>query len=472
MTEPMNPSLSQSSSWKPTISHVRATVGGLLLAMMGALLRRPDLVVLATPLLVVTGWSVWSRPRHDPVVSQRLHHHTVREGEATTWQIDVRTPHRLAGVRSSADVRAGVGSGEDVGAVVDVGSFVEVQPCSGAVASSIDPITGAVELRLGLRATRWGRRPIVPATVAVTSAWASFRWTPPVGPPVTVTTLPLPSAFDATAPGVHALGLVGVDRSARPGDGNEFAGIRLFQPGDRLRRVHWPRSMRTGALHVTATWADHDRHVLLLADAFSDVGDSGGIDGAASSLDTTVRAAGAIAQHHLHRGDRVSLQIIGTRGMSRVPPASGHAQLRRILDRLSAIEVGTQQYDDARLHLPLPAGVLVVMLSPLVSPTALQRAVTIASRGIAVVVVDTLPSGLVAPTEGAAPTQAQSPTEGRAPTHTQSLAWRIRLLERRREVARVQEAGIPVVQWRGPGSLDQVLRDLHRRSRAPRLVRR
>ena len=253
---------------------------------------------------------------------------------------------------------------------------------------------------------------------------------------------------------------MGVDRSARPGDGNEFAGIRLFQPGDRLRRVHWPRSMRTGALHVTATWADHDRHVLLLADAFSDVGDSGGIDGAASSLDTTVRAAGAIAQHHLHRGDRVSLQIIGTRGMSRVPPASGHAQLRRILDRLSAIEVGTQQFDDARLHLPLPAGVLVVMLSPLVSPTALQRAVTIASRGIAVVVVDTLPSGLV------------EPTEGRAPTHTQSLAWRIRLLERRREVARVQEAGIPVVQWRGPGSLDQVLRDLHRRSRAPRLVRR
>jgi hypothetical protein len=53
-----------------------------------------------------------------------------------------------------------------------------------------------------------------------------------------------------------------------------------------------------------------------------------------------------------------------------------------------------------------------------------------------------------------------------------ALAWRIRLLERRREVRLVLTAGIPVIEWRGPGSLDQVIRDIARRSTGPRMVQR
>ena len=52
------------------------------------------------------------------------------------------------------------------------------------------------------------------------------------------------------------------------------------------------------------------------------------------------------------------------------------------------------------------------------------------------------------------------------------MAWRIRLLERRRELRVVQELGLPVVGWEGPGSLDRVLRDLSRRASAPRVRRR
>jgi hypothetical protein len=53
-----------------------------------------------------------------------------------------------------------------------------------------------------------------------------------------------------------------------------------------------------------------------------------------------------------------------------------------------------------------------------------------------------------------------------------ALAWRIRLLERRRELRVVTAAGIPVVAWRGPGSLDQVIRDIGRRGRGPRMLTR
>jgi len=46
------------------------------------------------------------------------------------------------------------------------------------------------------------------------------------------------------------------------------------------------------------------------------------------------------------------------------------------------------------------------------------------------------------------------------------------MLERRIELDRLASLGIAVVGWSGPRSLDQVLRDLTRRSAAPRLVPR
>jgi uncharacterized protein (DUF58 family) len=301
-----------------------------------------------------------------------------------------------------------------------------------------------------------------PAWVIASSSWAGFRWVSTDDLPRPLVTLPVPAAFDAVPPPATAHGLVGLNRASRTGSGTEFAGIRPFQPGDRLRRIHWPRSMRTGTLHVTATWAEEDRHVALVIDAFGDVGDSDGIDGRASSLDTAVRAAGAIAEHHLRRGERVSLQVLGTRQRLHVPPASGVGHLRRILDRLTAIEPGAQDgsaHDTAagRLRLGIDPGALVVMLSPLVATSVLERAIDWSGRGFTVVVIDTLPTGVV----------DDDPDDP-----FRALAWRIRLLERDREIRRVQQAGVPVVPWRGPGSLDEVLRGVHRRARGPRVVRR
>jgi uncharacterized protein (DUF58 family) len=434
------------SDWQPTVAHVRATTGGVLLAVAAVLLRRPDVLVLATPLLVVAVWSAWLRPRRNPGVVQRLGHQAIREGEATTWHIDV-----------TEDPGAGddLGRAEDVAAVLAAPSFSTLVPRAGVVCDVVR--NGGLALQVSVRSARWGRRAVGPAQVVATSAWAAFRWTAPRALARTLSTLPLPAVFDSSAPPVHPVGLVGLARSGRAGDGNEFASIRPFQAGDRLRRIHWPRSLRTGTLHVTSTWADQDSHVVIVVDALNDLGISEGIDGQASSLDVTVRAAGAIAEHHLHRGDRVAVHVVGAKGVVRVPAASGSSHLRRVLDTLSAIEPGTDLRDHARLQFGLPAGALVVMLSPLVSPLALQRAFTLATRGMTVVVVDTLPPGIV----------EDDPDD---PFH--GLAWRIRLLERRRELRSIQHVGVPVVQWRGPGSLDQVLRDLSRHAATPRMARR
>jgi len=171
-----------------------------------------------------------------------------------------------------------------------------------------------------------------------------------------------------------------------------------------------------------------------------------------------------MAEHYLRRGDRVGLRVFGTINVARLPAVAGRSHLRRVLDTLANIEAGTdRQSNPTTVAGGLPDGTLVIVLSPLVSPDALTHAVTLARRGLGVIIIDTLPEQFgrqdVAGTHGDADARAQ-------------LAWRIRLLEREREIRRVQQAGIPTVPWRGPGSLDQVLRDLGRRSSAGRMARR
>ena len=91
-------------------------------------------------------------------------------------------------------------------------------------------------------------------------------------PPRDLTTLPQPGLFDSRAASPHPIGLVGQHPARRRGDGSEFESIRPFQPGDRLRRVQWRVSLRTGSLHVTSTVAEEDASVLLLVDSGVEVG--------------------------------------------------------------------------------------------------------------------------------------------------------------------------------------------------------
>ncbi len=425
--------------WRPTAAHARALIVALVFAIVAVLARRPDVLVLATPFVGAAVWAIVLRPTIVPAVRQSIGHRTVREGDATTWHIHVDDPE---------------GRVETVAALLEAPDWVDRRPLEGQVVVGLHD-DGDEGLDVVVRSTRWGRRRIGPALVVTTSAFGAFRWaTRNDSQGASLLTLPQTSRFDAAAPPVHVPGLIGVNRSPRQGSGNEFASIRTFQPGDRLRRINWPRSVRTGTLHVSTTWADHDRHVVLLVDALEDVGESEGIDGTASSLDITVRAAGAIAEHYIHAGDRVALLMLGARGVQRVAPASGYRHLRRLLEVMADVQPADAQRDDGRLPRGLGGGALVVMLSPLTSPAALRRAVNIADHGISLLVVDCLPPDITRQDPG-------DPYVG--------LAWRIELLKRAREVRRMREAGIAVVPWRGPGSLDVVLRDLqHHAGTRPR----
>lgn len=447
--------------WRVTPAHVRALFLGLVLAAVGVLLRRPDAVVIGAPLLVIGLWATATRAKATPTVVARLAHPLLREGQATRWV---------------ATVSPGPGI-EEVGLALLPTPHTEFSPGHRTTALAFAAADDQPRsLEVVCRSTRWGRRPLGPAILAVSGPFGAYRWEPhPVSLPA-IPTVPLPDTFSARVPVPHPDGLVGQNRSHHQGSGGELDQIRPFRFGDRLRRVHWPVSVRTGELHVTATHADQDSEILLLVDAMHDIGQSTGIEGSSSSLDNAVRAAGAIAEHYLRGGDRVGLLVLGSRDTPHVTAAAGSNHLRRLLDVLARVTVADGTVSDekrlrAQLRHHVSAGSLAIILTPAISPEVLAHGVALARRGISVVTVDTLPPGLAAPDIPAESLAQLASTAGDHPTETR-LAWRLRRLERHHEMTRARDAGVPIVPWAGPGTLDLVLRDLGRRSRAPRVVSR
>jgi uncharacterized protein (DUF58 family) len=426
------------TGWQPTHTLVRAAVASAALALVAVLAGRPDLLVLAAPFALHAVVAMVRRPAQVPHADSRLLHHTLREGEGTV----LRTTLTGAGDVEHATV-----------GLVDH-AFMATRPESGVVGAAPDPaghrLGGrSLVLDVPLASLRWGRRAVGDGLVAASGPWAGHQWGPHGIVASPLTTLPLPGRFDSRAPVPHPIGLVGTNPARRPGGGSEFASIRPFTPGDRLRRLQWRVSLRTGTLHVTSTLSEEDSSVLLVVDSGVEIGRSGGLHGSQSSLDVAVRAAGAIAEHHLSRGDRVGLRVLGSTQRNAVHTGAGRRHLRRILDTLAGIVPGeTRTAGGPRLRFQVPAGAVVIVLSPMLSEHAVAATTTLAQRGLSVIVIDTLPEDVVLADEHDDPLR---------------LAWRLRLLERDAMLSRLARSGVPVVAWRGPGTLDAVLRGLARR---------
>ncbi|RYB92978.1 DUF58 domain-containing protein [Nocardioides oleivorans] len=420
------------TSWTPTPSFVRASVLGLGGLVGGVVLGQEALVVLAAPFVPLAALGLLGRPRSAPGIDARLDHHRLHEGQGTTSRLVVDD---LDGV-------------EHVTRVASRTPHVATSPVAGAAGALIADGLPSV----GFSPRRWGRRAVGAERVALTSAWAGWRWGPVDLPEHGLTVLPQTTPYDSRAEVPQPDGLVGRHRSRRLGGGTEFEGIRLFASGDRLKRINWPVSLRTGDLHVITTRAEQDAGVWLVVDGLRDIGVSGGIDGAASSLDLTVRAATALAEHHVRTGDRVGLLVVAADG-TRVRLGSGPRHFHRIQGTLARVRTEVRAVAPERLDLGAGAGSVVYVLSPMLVTPLVTATASLQRSGASVVVIDTLGDRTTGGDRLALP----------------SLATRMQVIERDDRLRRLAELGTPVVPWRGPGTLDTVLQQLARRTRVPKV---
>jgi uncharacterized protein (DUF58 family) len=430
------------SSWRPTVALSRALVVGATVLAAALLIGDPGLVVLGAPFVAFAALGLVHRPTREPRVDSHLDHIALQEGQGTTSRLSVE-------------------DAEDVEVAVRVAgrpAYVAVRPAGGHLVHLVDVDRRIPDLEISPR--RWGRRMLGEEKVGLYTPWAGYRFGPVALEGELMRVLPMTAPYDSRAEVPQPLGLVGAHRSRRAGSGTELAGIRPFLAGDRLRRINWPVSLRTRSLHVVTARAEEDTGVLLVVDALADHGGSGGVDGAASSLDVTVRAATALAEHHTRTGDRVALRVIG-RGHELVSYGAGARHLRMIQDRLAALLTGDPgQADTAVLQLGVTGGAVVIVLSPMLAESVGTVAATLTRRGVAVLVIDTLP-----------PDAEPAVADGTDPVLA-GLAWRMRRLERTVVLDRLSALGCPVVAWRGPGTVDDVMRRLSRRAQLPRVVSR
>ncbi len=436
---PGPPPAETSGRWTPTFTFLQATLCAAALVVAALVAHRMDLLIIGAPFVVVTAWSLATRPTGNPRArAPEVGSHTPLEGSAQrwSWTFDDVGEAELAVTTFAHD------------------AWVRTEPGGGHVLTRPDGDRMTIAVRW--LPTRWGVREIFPARTHLLSPWGSFVSGPFDTPGRRLAVRPAPQPFDGAAALPHPIGLIGQNRSRRTGDGTEFAEIREFRTGDRLRRISWPITARTGRLHVRTSYAEQDTEVLILLDASADFGRSRPDAGLESSLDLGMRATLAMAGHFLARGERVGVRAMGTAHSERVRAASGSAQYQRICDTLAAVEsVGVRSLPRHGLRLHASTGALLVLVSPLVSAEMLTIAADIASRGRPLVVIDCLPDEV---------------DTGLGDDPLAEVALRLRLVERTQEIAVLRRSGAPVVPWRGPGSLDHVLRQLSRRP--PRVVRR
>jgi uncharacterized protein (DUF58 family) len=322
------------------------------------------------------------------------------------------------------------------------------------------PVAAAsvAEVDLDGTALRWGRHPLGPVVAYGVACDGLLATRPVTADPIDLKAYPVAEPFQADEAMPRAAGLVGQHHSRRYGEAGELAGVRPFAPGDRLRRVDWRVTLRTRQLHVVSTLSDRDAEVVLLLDVLHEAGKSGGTGGAASVFDTMVRAAAGIAEHYLHRGDRVSLLEYGYRAR-RLRPASGRRQYLTVLEWLLDAQPTAGAYEPSTgafgTHL-LSGNALVIVLTPLLDQRSAGMVAKLARSGRFVVAVDTLPTAL----------------HPDLSAEWGDLAYRLWTMSRDNVIGLLREHGVPVVAWAGAGSLDEVLRDVSRMATAPKAIRR
>lgn len=428
---------------RPSAALVRGAAVGVIALVLAVLRGEPALILAGLPLLA---WSLLALARR-----------TARGEERTFPYPSLRLNRRRIDEDGAARATVTMGSGLLTTATVPMPPHADLAPRYGSVTGD-----GTAELRVGAR--RWGRIEVGPVHVLTADPLGAFRAQVAL-PAATLQVVPSSVVLDAPVDVPTPIGVSGAHLSRRRGDGTALSEVRAFRPGDRLHRINWRVTSRTGYLHTNATFTEQDTEVLVVTDTTADVSPApwAGED-APTSLDMTIRATTAVARHYLSVGDRVGIVDIGHL-IGPVPPGSGPRQLRVLTDALSRAA-----RDEGRAR-PIPrlpsvrTGTLTVVCSPLLRSEVIDRIGELVAHGADVVVVDALP-----PSVGDTSVLQGRPLriEGRVSDRFWPEAWALRRLQRESTVRELREAGVPVTAWEGPASLAPVLLSLSAARRAPR----
>lgn len=414
----------------PRLAVHLAVGGGALLAAVA--IGRPELAAVAVPFCAAAVIGLAAARPPDVAVTATLDAERAAEGEDVTMTVALSSPARVPWV--------------EVTVVAPPGIEVVGGPAARAVAV---PAGRPVTVDVTLRCRRWGvyrpgrlrLRAVGPAGLLVAHGEVTADPVLRVDPSAARLQALLRPATMQVFTGTHV--------APERGDGIEFADLRPFAPGDRLRSVNWRATARRGEAWVTVRHPERNTDVVLFLDTFTDVG--GGT--APGTLDQVVSAAWSLATRHLAAHDRVGLVAFGG-VLSWLQPGSGVVHLHRIAEALLGTQVVFSYADKGIEVVPvrgLPPHALVVALSPLLDQRAVRALAALRARAVDLVIVECPPE----------------PHVGTAGSPLADVAGRLWRLEREALRDRFRRLGVAVVPWAPELTLEEVVGVVRDWRRAP-----
>jgi uncharacterized protein (DUF58 family) len=415
---------------------VTAYAGLAAILLFGALaLRRPELAVLALPFALPL--AVGLRLARPPQLRVRL------ELERTTAVEEDELDIELL-IASKAPV-------ERLELVLLIPDGLEAVSGSSGRSLRLGPEDERT-LDFRLRCAHWGNYEVGDVRVRARDALGLIAWESRLDLQQRLRVYPLPETLRRIVQPVSPQPFSGNEVARQKGEGTEFADLREFAPGDRVRSINWRATARRNALVVNERHPERNADVILFLDTFADARSDG-----RSTLDLAVRATASLASAYLERRDRVGLVSFG--GVLRwLTPGMGAVQRYRIVDALLESEiVFNYAWKDVSV-IParvLPPQALVVAVTPLLDDRAVEALADLRARRYDLAVVEVSPVGFAQPGE----------------SETDRLAHRLWLLRRDEIRSRYARLGVAVATWTDDRPLDAALEGVRAFRRQARVAR-
>jgi uncharacterized protein (DUF58 family) len=401
-------------------------------ALLAALvLRRPELVALAAPFALALAAGLTLAERAQVRLALTVEPRRALEGDEVVAKLELYSATPIGRLDLHLELPPGLTPLDPLGVSIRLGADERRQ------------------LELRLRADRWGGYALGHVDLR---AWSPFGLLVEEGSARELASLRVYPREEEVrrllAPRETQL-TSGNEVARVKGDGIEFADIRPFAAGDRIRRINWRASARRGDLWVNEAHPERNTDVILFLDAFADARLGG-----RSTLDLAVRATASLAERYLARRDRVGL--VGFGGVLRwLLPGSGTVQAYRIADALLDTEiVFSYAWKDVEI-LPrrtLPPQALVLALSPLLDERSVSALLDLRARGYDLAVIDVSPLPFAPPGK-----------------RLDELAHRVWRLQREALRYRYERAGVAVAEWRDGEPLQVALEEVRSYRRRARV---
>ena len=165
--------------------------------------------------------------------------------------------------------------------------------------------------------------------------------------------------------GIEARAQSSGERARGSESGLDFYGIRDYQPGDDLRRIHWPATARHGKLTVIEFDRGASENIAVVLDTSQGSEFGSGLD---TSLEVGVRAAASLAHWSLRSEGVASLAAAFPEGPQWVSVDQLHRE-HEILELLARVQADADMPTSALLswaasHLTPEASIVVITARP------------------------------------------------------------------------------------------------------------